>query len=201
MTSGRQLALAAQPLLMPPAAAGAQLVDSGPGLFLTGVLHLLLSPSDLLALAAVALLAGLGGLRVGRWMMLALPAAWLVGGHIGLSLETAGVVSGLSVGLVVLAAMLVAADLQLPPPAALALAVLVGALRGMLDGASLAAGGAGPVAVLGAAVMVQLIGLLVVSVVASLHAASGRIAVRVAGSWIVAVGMLMTGQMLHGTTG
>jgi hydrogenase/urease accessory protein HupE len=199
MNRPRHIGVAGALLLGMPGAAWANLVSSGLGPFYDGVLHLLLTPSDLLALVALALLAGLGGPRTGRWVILVLPAAWLAGGSIGLRLETVIAAPGFSAGLLVLAAALVAADVRLPPPAVLVLAVLIGAVHGVPNGAALAAMGAGAVGLLGVVVMVQVIGLVVAALVVSLRAAWSRIAVRVAGSWIAAAGMLMAGWLMHGS--
>jgi hydrogenase/urease accessory protein HupE len=186
-------------LLGAPGPSHAHLVSSGLGPFYDGALHLLLSPADLLALVAVAMLAGLGGRRMGRWVVMALPAAWLAGGSIGLGVGTAIAAPWFSAGLLVLAAVLVTMDVRLPPPAVLALAVLIGALHGLLNGSALSVMGAGPVALLGVVATVQVIGLMVAAVVVSLHAAWTRIAVRVAASWIAAVGMLMAGWLINGS--
>jgi hypothetical protein len=52
--------------------------------------------------------------------------------------------------------------------------------------------------VLGVVVTVAIVLLLVSAAVVSLRPAWTRIAVRVAGSWVVAVGMLMFGWMFRG---
>ena len=69
----------------------------------------------------------------------------------------------------------------------------------MFNGSALAAIGAGPLALTGIAVTVLVIALLISAFVVSLHAAWTRIAVRVAGSWVAAVGMLMFGWLVRGT--
>lgn len=193
------LPLSSALLLGVPGPSHAHLVSSGLGPFYDGALHLLLSPADLLALVAVAMLAGLGGRRMGRWVVMALPAAWLAGGSIGLGVGSAIAAPWFSAVLLVLAAVLVTMDVRLPPPAVLALAVLIGALHGLLNGSALSVMGAGPVALLGVVATVQVIGLMVAAVVVSLHAAWTRIVVRVAGSWIAAVGMLMAGWLINGS--
>ena len=59
-----------------PAVAQAHLVNSGLGPFYDGVLHLLLSPNDLLGLVALGLLAGLRGPAASRLTVIALPITW-----------------------------------------------------------------------------------------------------------------------------
>ncbi len=53
--------------------------------------------------------------------------------------------------------------------------------------------------IVGVSVTVLIIGLLCSALIVSLKAAWTRIAIRVAGSWIAAVGMLMLGWMVRGT--
>jgi urease accessory protein len=192
------LALAAA-LLAVPSVALAHLVNSGLGPFYDGALHLLLSPGDLLGLLAVTLLAGLRGAKAGRWAVGALPIAWFAAGLIGLY---GGVVFELpwaSVLSLVVLGVLVAADSRLPAAAIASLAGLYGALHGLTNGSALAALGAGPIALLGIAGMAMVAALLVCAAVVSLRAAWTRIAVRVMGSWVAAVGLLMFGWLAQGT--
>jgi urease accessory protein len=181
-----------------PSMAHAHLVSSGLGPFYDGLLHLLLSPADLLGLAAAALLAGLRGARAGRLTALALPTAWFAGGLMGLNLSVVIDLPGLSILSFVILGILVAVDPKLPPPAVTAFTGLYGALHGLLNGSALGAIGAGPLSLLGIVATVLIISLLVSAAVVSLRAAWACIAVRVAGSWVAAVGMLMFGWMIRG---
>jgi len=186
--------LAALCLAVTPATAHAHLVTTGFGPFYDGISHLFLSLDDLLAVLAVALLAGLGGSRHGRLTLFALASAWLVAGLLGL--ETAGIevsmpassaLSFLVVGL------LVAVNLDLPHVAVAALAVTVGLLHGYLNGTAMAELDGGKLALIGVAVAVFTIVALVAAFVTSLRAAWALVGVRVAGSWIAAIGLLMLG--------
>ena len=69
-------------LLALPGVAQAHLVTSGLGPFYDGALHLLLSPADMLGLAAAALLAGLRGRQAARLTVVVLPIAWLSTGFL-----------------------------------------------------------------------------------------------------------------------
>jgi len=191
-------AVATAALFAVPAAAHAHLVNSGLGPLYDGILHLLLSPGDLLGLVAVGLLAGLNGAPAGRWTVIALPAAWLLGGVIGMSLPAVPELPWLSVASFMLLGILVAADVRLPPAGIATLAGLYGVLHGVLNGSALALLGAGSTALWGIVLTVLVAVLLTAAAVVAVQAFWARIAVRVAGSWIVAVGMLMLGWLAQG---
>ncbi len=182
-----------------PSMALAHLVNSGLGPFYDGALHLLLSPDDLLGLLAASLLAGLCGARAGRLTITVLPAAWFLSGLIGLNLPVTLELPWLSVLSFALLGVIVAIDPKLHPVMAASLAGVFGIIHGLLNGSALAAIGAGPLSLFGIALTVLIIALLVSAAVVSLRPAWTRIAVRVAGSWVAAVGMLMFGWMVRGT--
>jgi len=191
--------MAAVGLFAAPSLALAHLVNSGLGPFYDGALHLLRSPGALLGLVAAALLAGLRGVRAGRLTVIVLPTAWLLAGLTGLYLPTTLELPWLSVLSFMVLGGLVAADAKLAPPAVAALAGLYGAFHGLLDGSALAVIGAGPPALLGMVATALLVALLTSAAVVPLRAAWALIAVRVAGSWVAAVGMLMLGWLVRGT--
>lgn len=195
MNRARVLSMAAGVLLAAPSVALAHLVNSGLGPFYDGALHLLLSPGDLLGLVAAALLAGLRGATAGRLTAIMLPMAWLLSGLIGLNLPGMIELPWLSVLSFVVFGVLVAADLKLAPMAVAALAGLYGALHGLLNGSALSAIGAGPSALFGIVATVLVLALLTSAAVVPLRAVWTRIAVRVAGSWVAAVGILMLGWL------
>jgi hydrogenase/urease accessory protein HupE len=194
---GLPVALAAG-LLVLPGAAQAHLVTSGLGPFYDGALHLLLSPADLLGLAAAALLAGLRGRQAARLTVIVLPTAWLFAGLIGMRLPVTLDLAWLSVLSFMLLGVLVAADARLPPLIIASLGGAYGALHGLLNGSTLATMGAGVASLFGVVLAVLLLALLASAAVVPLQAFWARIAVRVAGSWVVAVGMLMLGWMVQG---
>ena len=180
-----------------PSLAQAHLVNSGLGPFYDGALHLLMSPADVLGLVAATLLAGLHGARAGRLAAIVLPLTWFLAGLAGLQLPGMLDLPWLSVLSFALLGVLVALDPKLPAEAVALLAGLFGVLHGLLNGSALAAIGAGWTSMLGIAVTVGVISLLLSAGVVSLRAAWARIAVRVAGSWVAAVGILMFGWMLQ----
>lgn len=177
--------------------AEAHLVQSGLGPFYDGVAHFAVSADDLLAALAVALLGGLGGPRAGRWALFSLAGAWLAGGIAGIPRETvASWPLATALSLVAVGA-LVAWNPRLPAPTVGALAIAVGALHGYLNG-SLSAGGAfGFRGLLGTAVSAFVLAALAAALAVSLRREWTRIAVRVAGSWIAAIGLLMAAWSLR----
>jgi urease accessory protein len=191
--AGRYGRLAAIFLFVWPASADAHLVSTGFGPFYDGVTHLALSPDDLLAVLAIALLSGLCGARYVRAVLFTLPTAWVVAGWLGLqrmtevSAPVASTLSFLVVG------VLVTADRKWPWPLVAGLALGIGLLHGFLNGTAMAQAGRGTVALLGIATAVFVIVALVAGFAVSLHATWARVAVRVAGSWIAAIGLLMLG--------
>lgn len=179
-----------------PEAAMAHLVTSGLGPFYDGALHLALSPADLLGLVAVTLLAGLSGRKAARWAVIVLPLAWFVGGIVGSVFPAATEPSWMSIIAFLIVGVFVAIDFTLPSMTVASLAGAFGVLSGLQNGSALAAVGAGLSALAGVVVAVLITALLISALVVSMRADWPRIVLRVAGSWIAAVGMLMFGWML-----
>jgi len=176
--------------------AGAHLVTTGLGPFYDGISHFFLSPEDLLPALALGLLAGLRGPAHGRLTLFTLPAAWLAAGLAGLALHAESAVPWASVISFLLLGVLVAADVPLPRWAIGAVAVAVGLLHGALNGAAMARPDAGVAGLAGIVASVFTLVALAAGLVVSLRQPWARIAVRVAGSWIAAVGVLMIGWLV-----
>jgi len=189
--------LAASTLVL-PRLAEAHLVTSGLGPYYDGALHLLMSPGDMLGLLAVGLLAGRQGAKAGRLTVITLSVTWWLAGLVGLglpnipSLAAIGTVSFLVIGL------LVASDVKLSPVVIAAIAAAYGLLHGFINGTALAAAGAELSTLTGIALAVLCLAVLTAAAVVPLTALWARVAVRVVGSWIAAVGMLMIGWTLQG---
>ena len=183
-------------LLFCPSDAAAHLVTTGMGPVYDGIGHLLLTPEDLVPAVALALYAGLRGRAPGRRALFFFPLAWLIGGFIGLAADTMPVfpVSAFSFLLV---GLLIAADLRLPDNAFTVLAVAVGIMHGFLNGIALKAGPAG-LGLLGIMSALFVLVALVSAFVVSLKPPWARIVVRVAGSWVAAMGLLMIGWFFRG---
>lgn len=184
-------ALGAFALLCWPGPAHAHLMTTGVGPFYDGALHVLASVDQLLPLLALCLLAGLRGKACGRAILFGLPPPLLAGaasGRWGPPLSFIGIASTL---LLLALGGLVAADAPLPRRAVILTAVGCGLLIGYANGAAMAEARLGAASLLGIATTGFVAAALVTAFVVSLRAAWMRIAVRVAGSWMVALGLLM----------
>ncbi len=179
-----------------PSGAEAHLVTTGLGPVYDGLLHFALTPEDLVPALALTLMAGLRGAAHGRRALFVLPAAWLLGGLLGLAVH-GGMRPALTSISFVLLGGLVAADVRLPLYATTMLAALLGLFHGYLNGTAMAQPGLGTLGLLGIVVAVFTLVAVGASFVAPLRAAWARVVVRVAGSWIAAIGLLLLGWGLR----
>jgi hydrogenase/urease accessory protein HupE len=194
------VAVGAAAWVLLPTPAEAHLVTTGLGPIYDGISHVLMSPDDLVPILAMSLLAGLNGPRAGRRTLFAITIAWLVGGIAGFAVGQALVPGAAVAASFLLLGGLTAVDRRLSPAVVTAVAVVVGLLHGWLNGAGIAEAQREAMGLVGIAFVTFVLVALVSAFVISLRAAWARIAVRVAGSWIAAIGLLMLGWSLRGTT-
>jgi hydrogenase/urease accessory protein HupE len=185
-------------LLLVPSFAHAHLVDTGLGAFFDGISHLFVSFDDLLPVVAMALLGGLNGKAAARRALFVLPVAWLAGGVAGYAAGMAFLPPGITSASLLVLGILVAADRRLGPPVVAGLAVAVGLLHGWLNGAGVAAAGREGIALAGIVASVFALAALVSAAASRIVVPWARIALRVAGSWIAAIGLLLLGWSLSG---
>jgi urease accessory protein len=197
VTTGRQRRVLVAAALLAPVAAQAHLVNTGLGPFYDGVSHLALTIEDLLPALAMALLAGQRGATVGRSTLLALVAAWLAGGLGGLAWPVATGGAMLTTGSLLVLGGLVAAEAPLPPGLVTALAVALGLLHGWLNGSAMAQARLGALGLVGIVATLFVVVALAAALAVGVRASWARIAVRVAGSWIAAIGLLSLGWALR----
>ena len=190
--------LAAAALLLLPATAHAHLVNTGLGPFYDGVSHFGLTPEDFLPALALALLAGQRGSKAGRANLFALPGAWLLGGLAGLAFPTDATATALTTVSFVLLGGLVAAEAPLGPGWVAGLAIVLGLVHGTLNGAAMSEARLGALGLAGIVATLFVVTSLAAAMVVAIRVPWGRIAVRVAGSWIAAVGLLLLGWSLRG---
>jgi len=190
--SGTAVAVA----LFKPSEAAAHLVTTGMGPVYDGIGHLLLTPEDLVPALAMALYAGLRGRVPGRRALFFFPFAWLMGGFAGLFMGnmTAFPLSALSF---LLLGALIAADLRLPAKAFTVLAVTIGIMHGFFNGVALKTGPA-VLGLLGIMSALFVLVAIISAFIISLKPPWARIVVRVAGSWVADMGLLMIGWFFRG---
>ena len=183
-------------LLVWPAPASAHLMNTGFGPFYDGLTHLCATPEDLLPALALALLGGLRGPRAARAVLFVLPLAWLVGSLAGLVATSQPKLATTTATATIALGALVAADMPLPVAAVASLALALGLLNGGLNGVELAKAGASALCMAGVTCALFVLVSLLAGQIVSLRAPWARVVVRVAGSWIAAIGLFMLGWSL-----
>ncbi len=175
----------------------AHLVTTGLGPLFDGIGHVAVTPEDLLPVIALALLAGLGGKAYARKVLFVLPMAWLLGGLAGMGLGWSAPLAATALSFLILGG-LVAFDRPMSEKVGMGLALGLGLLHGQMNGVEMGQAGIGLVGLLGAVGCLFVLVSLVTGLVVSFERPWTRIAVRVAGSWIVAIGLLYLGWTLGG---
>ena len=127
-----------------------------------------------------------------------LPAAWLLGGLWGLQQQVELSLPYLPAITLLTLGALVAADRPLPLPVVTGIALVLGLLHGYSNGTAMAQAGLGLSGLLRIGCSVFTIVALVAALLVSLKIPWARIAIRVAGSWIAAIGMLLLGWTFRG---
>lgn len=189
---------AALAIFLWPSISQAHLVNTGLGPFYDGISHFTMSPDDLLSALALALLAGLSGARAGRNVLFFLTFIWLLGGLFGLRMEQEVSLPLFSILSLLVTGALVALDRRLPLLLILFLTGCFGFLHGYLNGTAMSQVDSGFLSLLGISVSVFVLVALISALVVSLRQQWTRITVRVTGSWITAIGLLMLGWTYRG---
>jgi hydrogenase/urease accessory protein HupE len=178
--------------------ARAHLVNTGFGPFDDGLARLFVTPEDLLPVIALALLAGLRGPHFGRAVLFALPVGWLAGSAFGLLLDPPNMLPLAETILTIALGLLLAADSNLPLVPVAVLAILLGLLHGLLNGSELPKTSlSSPISVAGVGIALFVVVSLLAGQASAVPVPWARVAVRVAGSWIVAIGLLMLGWAMR----
>jgi urease accessory protein len=184
--------------ILVPAPARAHLMNTGFGPFYDGLAHLFVTPEDLLPAIALTLLGGLRGPRCARAVLFALPLTWLAAGVAALLVAQPLTLPAATAAVTIVLGALVAADLPLPLELVAALAIVLGILNGGLNGSELAKAHASGLGAVGVACALFVVVSLLAGQVASLRLPWARVVVRVAGSWIAAMGLFMLGWSVRG---
>ena len=181
------LALAAAPRTVQ-----AHLVTSGGGPFFDGLIHFYVSPDDFLTVMALALFSGLAGKRTARVLVLTLPISWLLGTVAGMHVNNFSQLDTQFVGVSMLCAgLLLGINLKLPTGWLIFVGFLIGAWHGFTNGLNIAATGTSGLAAIGNTLAASLVALLLGAAAVSLTRTWQVIAVRVVGSWVAAIGLLV----------
>jgi urease accessory protein len=183
-----------------PSTVQAHQLTTGLGPIYDGISHLALSPTDLIPVLAMALLAGLNGPIAGRQTLFALPVAWLLGGLAGFAVGRAPVPGILTAAALLVLGVLIAADRRLPPGPLTALAGALGLVQGLLNGAGIAEGQREALALVGIAGAIFVIVALTSAFAVAFASGARRIAFRVAGSWAAAIALLLLGWTFRGAS-
>ena len=180
--------------------AEAHLVNTDLGPFYGGLVHPLTALEHLLPLMALGLLAGQQGAPTARRVLVALPLGLAGGAWLSYPRPTWTGIQALNLLSLLILGLLVAVNWHLPAGIAEGLSLIVGITHGAANGAAAAAAGVSrELFVAGLLTAGVALATLVPALVLSLRATWGRIAVRVVGSWIAAVGLLMVSFALRTT--
>jgi hydrogenase/urease accessory protein HupE len=188
--------IAAFGLLLWTTPASAHLVTTGLGPVYDGIGHLVMTPEDLIPTLAIALFAGLRGAAPGRRALFVLPLAWFAGGLLGVIIEGLPTLPVAAISFLILG-VLVAADLNLSQKLFTAVVIVVGLVHGVMNGVALK-DSAGILGLIGIMATLFVIVAIVSAFIVSLKQPWAKIVVRVAGSWVAAMGMLMFGWLMRG---
>jgi urease accessory protein len=194
-------ALAALAAFAWPGPAWAHSLSARIGDFYGGLLHPATALEQALPLVALGLLAGQNGPRPARWLLLVVPVAFALGTSLGGVLPSPPYLWVINAGSFLLLGLLLAFDGALPLPLLIGLGAGLGLSHGLANGSGMAGGTDPWLFVLGSTLTALAAILLPSALVVSLEAAWQRIAVRIAGSWIAAVGAMILALPQAGTSG
>jgi hypothetical protein len=182
-----------------PMSAQAHLVTTGLGPFYDGITHFVVSFEDSLPALAIALLAGMQGPRAARLALLALPVGWLVGGLFAklwpISTASAAL---MALALVILGAA-IALDRRLTDRLIGAASLGFGLGAGYLSSGPIEMQtGLNGLGLLGTALTAFVVVALAAALAVAARSHAARTVIRVAGSWLAAIGLLRVGWWIAG---
>lgn len=178
-----------------PHVAYAHSLSSRFGDFYGGLLHPLSALEHALPILALGLLAGQQGARAARWLLLVFPLGLLVGAILASVAPPLPWVRLVDMVSFIVFGLLAAAAWRLPLALMVGLGALFGVSHGYENGLAMSPETAAHLFVLGVA-SIGAVALTLVSATTIALAAKAvwpRVAVRIAGSWIAAIGIMMIG--------
>lgn len=175
-----------------PEPAWAHLVSTRFGELYAGLMHPLTTLQHLVPWLGLGLLGGLLRTEASRWALLAFPLAVGTGAFVAAVVPQLAGVDGFNLLTFVLLGLLVAISADLGRVFFLSLAVLIGLSHGYANGTTELTGGPLALYVAGVTLAGYLLVTLTMGVTrfVATRAPWGSIAIRAAGSWIVAVGLV-----------
>ena len=189
-------------LLAAPAPALAHELISQYGAFLGPAIHIFTEIDHLAAFTVVGLLAGQNKAPARTYGVVAFLIALVLGMVAPLGLEGLGAfefVEGLlSAASVLVTAMLVAAGMRLPAWLIALVSAALGLVHGIANGLAIAGSPWLMGSMLGAGIAALVIAVVSVLIAAASSGLRGRLVVRVIGSWVAALSLLLIGLALRG---
>ncbi len=176
--------------------AQAHLVDTRLGDFYGGMLHPLTAFEEILPWLALAILAAFQGPKRARWLLAVFPLGLLAGGILSLVLPNPPFIPAVSVALIAITGLAVAAAVNVPLPVLIGLAAVMGLVHGYQNGRDMTVTTDQLLFVSGVtAIGYAVVTMATAGAIAFLKGAGGwrAIALRASGSWVAAVGILVLG--------
>lgn len=175
----------------------AHLAPTGLGPWGDGMAQLFLEPKELLLVVGLVVLAAQAGKPSAERLPLLLPAAWLLGGLIGLTLPAELPWAVACTALVAAVGLLVALGVRLGPGVLLPFAAALAGLVALVAGSALAGHPGALAALLGETVAIAVLVTLLLQALAPPHSRWLAIGLRIGGSWITASALLMLGWLVR----
>ena len=180
-------------------AANAHLVSTELGPLYDGAAHPLVSPQDLLTVLGLAILAAYGGAATGRRLIVWLTLAWAIGLGAGFSVVKGPLEFPVAAAVVILLlGALGVSRMRVPPGVLLSSSAFLGFARGLMNGSAARNADGQWLSVLGIVLGVFVLGTLLTGGGHWLANRRPAVVLRVIGSWIAAIGLLMLGWELQG---
>jgi urease accessory protein len=178
--------------LLWPALAAAHPIQ-GVGDFYSGMLHPLLALEQIVPMIALSLLAGQQERRTAAGILWVFPAGLIAGACAALAVKPLPLFPLINTAAMVVLGLLVAISRPLPMTPLLALAAAAGVCEGLPVGAEITGDVAPWRFIPGAGLAALVVMAYGIGLVRRLKAPWAHVAVRVAGSWVAAIGIMVLG--------
>lgn len=178
-------------------AANAHLVSTELGPLYDGAAHPLVSPQDLLTILGLAILASYGGATSGRRLIVSLTLAWGTGVGIGFAALDGQLEFPVATAAVILLfGILGLSRIRVPSGVLVPASAFIGLARGVMNGSAARAADGQWLSVVGVSLGVLVLGVILTGCCTWVAKRPAAVVLRVVGSWIAAIGLLMLGWEL-----